>query len=566
MGKYGFGECNNFLEFISVLVLLLSYIFFVIQSFYNNQFILSNSNEIVAERLLYKHFSEDIYTNIKSYSFKKIIQNEIYDSNSKYLNLEIKLDTFFDCQGIKKGLLNEECQNKIVNNLTCCRSDCCIKKNEEIKCNNYNFDLKKIYLENKILNYNDEERIEDPRRRYCKYFNKYSGSASKLINNYLQFDNFDYNYEDLLLNKAIQNLVYIGKESPDGNYIDCGILDTLDNHLFLKDMSCPINFILRDNNNLYFDSIAYTPLAILVRNFLSEIPPDIHEWDNGFINENDDENKSITIKDINTIIKGDYNYYKKQEAYFYINELPEFNEKYSDKKINKYQKIYWYSTNYIGFKTADDLRKFEKIFNENDNKNNPLYNITKSLFPLGIPAIIIGIILIVFCLVYIIIFIVKVNILLKKILFIIKEIIIGITFLLGFILYIIYATIKYKQIDINIDDHYKKILNLYNKRRMQKYYLTGIILMGFVFLYEIYFIFLANKNMRSQRIDMGSDISNSQNRYRENIHPDNEISREEQIYRENDLVRVSIQGDRNIRRSVNNNINSEPLRLNQRFN
>ena len=566
MQNYGFGECNNFFEFISVLALLLSYIFFVIQSFYNTQFISSNSNEIIAERQLYKHFSEDIYTNIRRKSFTKINQSEIKNSNSQYLNLEVKLDTFFDCQGIKKGLLNEVCQNTIINNLTCCRSDCCIKKNEEILCNNYNFNLKKIFLDNKILNYNDEERFEDPRRRYCKYFNKYTGLASKILNNYLQIDYFEYSYEDLFLKKEIQNLVYIGKESPDGYYTDCGILDTLNNHLFLKDMSCPLNFILRDNNNLYFDSITYTTLGIIVRNFLSEIPPNIHEWYNGFINEID-EKKNITIKDINKIIKENYNnykYYRKQEAYFYINELPEFNEDYKD-KINKYQKIYWYSTNYIGFNSADDLKQFKQNFNESNNKDNPLYNITQSLYPLGTPVIIIGIILIVFCLVYIIIFILKVNIVLKQILFIIKEIIIGITFFTGFIIYIIYTTKKYYSIDINIDEHYKEILNLYNKRRIQKYYLTGIIFMGFVIFYEIYFIFLANKNMKSQKIDMGSDISNSKFSYRENKLGNNKISREEHIYKENDLIKLSIYESRNIKRSVNN-INSEPLRLNQRYN
>ena len=225
-------------------------------------------------------------------------------------------------------------------------------------------------------------------------------------------------------------------------------------------------------------------------------------------------------------------------------------------------------------------------------EDNPLYKITLGLFPtyeLGI----IYIFLIILCIVYIIFFFIflKINTSSKKILFYIKEIIIFSSFVLGTILYIICANI-YKSININIDDYYKDILNLYNKRKQQKYFLTGIIIMSIIIVYEIYFICFANKNMKNEKeIDKGSDFSHSNNENNNSLrnnrrngsnringnsmeHPlnrrnisnrSNEMISSEQVYNirnEENIGNevIEIQDRTNIKNSLNTN---RPLRLYQ---
>ena len=502
--KYGWRECNFLLEFISTLCLLISYILFVVQAFKNIIFVKSNSEEIITERLLYEQFSDEIYSNIKSYPFKQIKFIEEKVSNLDYLNVELKLDTFFDCQGEKNGLLNEFCQDKIISNFTCCKSECCTRQTDSFFCENYNFNLKKATENYKILSYNDEEKNDDPRRKFCKYFSKYRDTTSKILNKYLKIEKFDYNYEELLIKNEENGFVFIGKNHKEG-YEDCGELDTLKNHLFLKGISCPINYIYRNGNELYFDSIPSSKLGIFVRIIISEIPPYIHEWKNKYIKQ-DEATANITIKNINKLTKENINYYQKHNVYFNINEIPNYSREV--KEVNEYQKFYWYTTNYIGFKSLKDLIQFKLFFNGTNSKDNPLYKIVISLYP-SIPSAIIGLILIILCLAYIVFFILffKKSSKLKIILFIIKEAIILITFIIGVIIYIVCTKRRFKSININIDEHYNEILNLYNKRRKQIYFLSSIIIISFVFLYEIYFIFFARKNKNNQiNLDKKSTI------------------------------------------------------------
>ena len=62
------------------------------------------------------------------------------------------------------------------------------------------------------------------------------------------------------------------------------------------------------------------------------------------------------------------------------------NEEYifKDYKENAYirnKSINWYSRCYIGFKDSKELKKFKYHFDENDPTNNPLYKITRNIFP-----------------------------------------------------------------------------------------------------------------------------------------------------------------------------------------
>ena len=94
--------------------------------------------------------------------------------------------------------------------------------------------------------------------------------------------------------------------------------------------------------------------------------------------------------------------------------------------------------------------------------------------------------------------------------FIVKDIIICVAFVIWLIIYIIYAEIKYKPININIDNHYKEILDLFNKRRKQIYFLSSIIIMAFIIVYEIYFLFFSKKFLKINiNIDKGSQNSDN---------------------------------------------------------
>ena len=482
-----------FFEFISFLLVIISYILYIIQSFINQHFLKSNSKAALTERLLYEKFSEEIYNNIRSYPIKEIKTKS--DSKTQSLILEVKLDTYFDCQGVNNGLLNEDkCQNKIVNNLTCCKSECCYKdKTGETRCNNYNFDIKKNTLSKNILIYNNEEIYDDPKRRYCQYMNRLSGKTSKVLNYNLQMELFNYSYENILLNvDDINSFIKIDKkENQNEGFKDCGEIDSLKRHLFVKDYNCPVNYAYLDPNNnlLFFDTISPSSLGIFVKNYLSEMPPFIHEWNDIF------QSGNISIKDINNLIKknfpnSDYdNYYKRQDAYFYVNQIPDFSASYAN-KVNQKQKIYWYSTNYIGFDTVKDLNKFKNIFNENNMSDNPLYKIREKL----IPSVATSVICILLLLLYIIFFIrfakeVNNNIIMKLTCFKIKEIITLVSLIVYFIIYLVCAHGNFKKININLDANYKEILNLYNERRKQKYFLAGIILHFIACAFEFYYFF-----------------------------------------------------------------------------
>ena len=102
-----------------------------------------------------------------------------------------------------------------------------------IKCNNYQFDSSTIPENNKILLYNDDEFFEDPKRRFCTYYNIYKGTINHygLTNNVYLYQ-MKYNYSGIYLNNS--NLMCIGnKTTCNESYSDCGIIDTKENHQYI---------------------------------------------------------------------------------------------------------------------------------------------------------------------------------------------------------------------------------------------------------------------------------------------------------------------------------------------
>jgi hypothetical protein len=188
---------------------------------------------------------------------------------------------------------------------------------------------------------------------------------------------------------------------------------------------------------------------------------------------------------------------------FNIEELSEFYN-YED-KVNKHQEFYWYTTNYIGFESHEELKKFFEYFDENDNTNNNLYKISKILFP-SYTSLIFGVLLIIACLlytIYLIIILVK-NKKPKKLIIIIKKIISPVTAIVGIIYYIICIYGIYKPINIKMDENYMEVLNLYNNRRKQIYFLSGIIIIAINLGYEI-LLYIFKYKVKTERDDTTSN-------------------------------------------------------------
>ena len=206
-----------------------------------------------------------------------------------------------------------------------------------------------------------------------------------------------------------------------------------------------------------YDFINSNSHYIIIRNIISEIPPNIHEWSNNYINYDTKEKLSnISNKDINKVIENTkyktlYQEHVKNITINYDNNIKSYFYQYP---INEKQKLNWYITNYIGFENRKSLLTFLDNFDPNDNTNNPLYKRGKDLYP-STETIIIIFILIALCIVYSIIFLLtllKNNEQLKKslfLLFIVKQIFLILSFGAAIGVYI-WITHKLKEIDIGI--------------------------------------------------------------------------------------------------------------------
>ena len=384
-------------ELSSIILMLVSYILIIIQSFNNYNFRNCKTKEMIVERLLYENFVDKVDHNINSYSYTISSDSEYSDYSYSdyrfYMPILIRSETYYDCKGVFDNELNEKiCQNQIIKNNTCCRADCCWRNNgNEIFCYNYSFDYNNVPNKNKILIYNDEEIFEDPRRRLCSYENRYNridyfrNRDQKDITE-IGLKRFDYNYIDLF--ELGSKLVYIGKENVDESIYDvCGQIDTKGNYLFVqKGMDCPIQMD-KSNNKISYTS-KERDSKIIIRSLLSEITPNIHEKDNEYSNvwssQLNDKLSNINAKDISKVIDNNYkNIYDEKRNIDVDNEL------IGVTVVNPRQKFNWYITNYIGFENNDELQKFLELRRKYDYYEDPIYKIGSELLP-SLESIIIG--------------------------------------------------------------------------------------------------------------------------------------------------------------------------------
>ena len=569
------------LELISTIFMIIASILFIVQGFENTNFRDYKTREIKTERLLLSQFSYEVYSNILSNPFR-------YRSGSiKKLSAEIKINPSFDCRDIKDKELNEDiCQDKIINNSTCCRAECCSRTNGgNVFCNNYNFDLENPNIKNhKILNYDDDEYFEDPRRRFCTYYNKYEKDIYSFMNQKINIEHFKYNYEELLLNQSNnESSLCIGKSKCNDSYIDCGIIDTMDRHLYAVDVDlCPANNIKYENGKFILENEHYENITnnnkIILRNIMSEISPLPHEYKNYIECPHPElRDEEITIKDVNNILKKNKNNYRKLENIsipinLIGNNIP------IDNTINNNSKFNWYTTNYIGFKSEEDLIKFEKYFNKSDYKMNHLYKIGENIYPYGkylIPSFIALVALFAYLILLIVHFFYRTKI--DEKLIMIAFIFIIVVLLVMIIIESVFykkVTDEFKEIKIEMDENYEEILDLYNKRRYQLKYLLSIIFLALAFI-PIIILFLIgcelsdkkeeniiDKNIDEQIDNKENDIIINENEY-DNKNINNKDNNNENINNLNSQSERKILSqinkiDLNNKNNDNNNINSEP--------
>ena len=555
------------LEIISSIFIIVASELLIVQGFDNENYRNYGSREIKTERLLFTQFSREVYSNILDYTFT--IPNSRNVLNYQYfMTAEIKLNPSFDCRGVKDEELNENiCQDKIINNdWTCCRAECCSRtKGGKVHCYDYNYDLDNPTISNyKILTYDEEESFKDPRKRFCTYYNRYHKDIYLFNNQQIKISYSQYNYEDLLLNNSPS--VCIGESKCEENYVDCGIIDTMNRHLYASNPEiCPVNNIITEENNFKLESFYNENIIndkkIILRNIISEISPIAHEYKNYFECPHEDlRNEEITIKDMNNLLKNSKNIYTKIENISIpINSIG--NNIRINSKSNNNSKLYWYTTNYIGFKSMDDLIKFKKYFNSSDHKDNPLYKIGEDIYPYFIPIIIMFFLSFIFLLyiIYLIYAFFHKNASTAKklkIIFIIR-IIIGICMLVIESIFYGRVTNEFKKIKIEMDENYKEILDLYNKRRLQIKYLLSIIFLVLSFIPLIIFFVINCKlgKLNNENIEIDN---NHVNNNVENPVEDNHNNNDNNDNNNNNNNRMNIfpiESSRNNFLSLNSNIN-----------
>ena len=565
-------------EIISTTFMIIASILLISQGFDNDKFKNYKSREIKTERLLFSQFSYEVYSNILSFPFYPW-------SGYDYLTAEFKFNPSFDCRGIKDDELNEVvCQDQIINNnWTCCKAECCFRTNGgNVYCNEYNFNLQNPNIYNhRILTYDEEEYFEDPRRRFCTYYNKYYKDINRFMGNSINIDYLSFNYEDLLLKKEFSNFC-ISIFNCSSYPIDCGIIDTLDRHLYSSSTSCPVSNIYDVGGSISlstYDSSTYNYNKIKIRNIISEIPPIPHEYKKKICQDTDLINEEITIKDMNKLLKNSKNNYEKMESIeIPLSSIRTDNYISIENKMNNNSKFYWYTTNYIGFETVKDFKTFEDNFNKSDDTDNNLYKIGEKIYPC-ISAIIVMFPLLAIFLCYIIILLLilfnKISFIEKRriVLFIIR---ISILFLMISLESIFYGLVtnEFKAIKISMDQNYEEILDLYNKRRLQLKFLLSIIFLILSFILTFIFL-LINCKLSNENIENDADFLDN-NRNEIEFPNNNHGSRNLNIInynfngnqQESDRQGLShnrIQSNNNI---INSLLNSENIRVenNNKFN
>ena len=472
---------------ISSFILIISYAFVMAQSIINIKYNENNDNDIIAERLVYEQFSHEVYTNINSKVIKNITFvdiNEDCPENFRIMNIPIKMESFYDCPKIDKNNENiekEYFENRITSAQTCSRKGCCLKRISDKKENAYCMDKNNI----------DEYDI---RKELCTKFSKYNGRFYNYENKKICVEKDNSNYESFLTD----------------SYGSCSkkiYFDSYNDH-----------YLCNDNNKYNFLTNNANSEKVIVKNIFSVDDPNYFEMEssiriNKLLNKikYDEEKIKKEYDKISKISpKNIYDSFMDKEC-----EKMGCNDKYYEKfnstitklnniftnsseiifdnyRYNSYignSDISWYTRNYIGFNNPKELKRFKKYFDSNDYKNNPLYKISKNLYP-SYGSFIIGAIIFIVSIIFIILLIK--NFKNEENDYKIKDFNLNnIRFLLVFILFLTYLIMylihlgQFDEIYIDMELFYKKVIEKYNQRRKQIYLLIGVILFSFNLFIEL---------------------------------------------------------------------------------
>ena len=451
---------------IEYLVIIVYLILIIIIGFKNIKYNKFQSKEIIKERFLYEQITYEIYNSIESNILLDLKIQDICEDNYQPINFTIKL--------------NNNSNYKYTTNIShLFNKQFCIPIYDNFK-DIYNiYELKYEELLKHSVNLNSSEN---------------ETNITNTINNTINNNNLD-------------SICKLG-------YKPCGILDTMNNILcFPKKYNCPLNdlqisikhdsFLLNNNYSeielendisLYLNNEENVDRPIIVTNLLSFDKPWDHEWEK-LIAKNDKkikrENFPFENYDIYMINSSFHNL-----SPISLTDIVKWEENNENLKLllveieQPSEFYYLYHRNYIGFKNYKELKKFKKLFNSNDYKNNPLFKLSKTLRPY-ITSIVFGFI---FLFIYISIFLfgVKVRFFYSD-KYIIPFIFAGIVSFIYFIIYIsLYFSdkAKFKKMDFQFDEQIQTAFNLYSKRVKQPIYTATIVLLFISIIPHISFLSL----------------------------------------------------------------------------
>ena len=469
--------------YVSQIFFFVSLIFLLIQGIINNKFYRFK----ILERTEYEQFAYEVYSSINKILPININFKEKCSRSEELLQFNLNLNGYYDCRGTFNDL--GYCENTIINNYTKCDSG--TKEN--------------------IANYHittTDERVQ------CEYFTKFTRTINGLNGKkFCSIKNKLLTYEFLLKNIKDNGCEIFFKK--------CGILDIFGHPVCIPDeYECPKNeFIIYEDKDKYnykedlqINDAEYMHLInddskpIINSVIISDSSPLNHEWAlmvRETYEKIDDEN----IQKRRNLTRDFHE--KKSDYYRILDNSKKLNLTVNNITDNHYikgiesniynliQRLDIYARGYIGFQNVKELNKFQKIFNDKNYRDNPLYKISSKghdpLFTIIISAVFLFAVFVYFILYYI-----------KKFPQYIYQILFYIffgslcIFILAELIIISVHFGKYKIIHINMEERMKDILNKYNKRRIncQLYRIISLVMNVFSFIFCILSLKKDNNNFQ----------------------------------------------------------------------
>ena len=426
--------------FFSIFSFVISLILILVQGIVNYHFFSFKNKKIIAERTLFEQFSYEVYSSISKPLPNYSTSNDPCEEPKKAVEINLNAKSYFDCRDLFSENLKPSCKNKIVNNYTNCDQD----------------DSNQIFEFNKI-------GFRKDARENCPYFSKYSQKLRHL-NNYICQSNYNHMTYEELLKLSIDNSNGFDCKN---NFISNGKLDTMNNILCLP-FTLDYNYIYISNNEFIASK---TDSTIGITMVISENQPLNHEWDIMIKETYENNLKEEDIYKSRNVSKADFYFFDSYYDNSYeevlggtvkLQDIKASIIGYDSTKYNDNQDLKLYKRNYIGFRNVEELKKFKKLFNENDHRDNPLYKLSSSGHNPLIEIIISCAFLVIIFAYALILRLEKFKNIYKVLSFIFIGIMI-IFFIVGLII-IAFHFAKYSLIHIEMDRRMKRVLHAYNKR------------------------------------------------------------------------------------------------------